>query len=81
MSDYQPVSCASHSEYEVWILHGERLRVRWHDGDGLERTEILRPLDVETRHGEEYLVARTLDDEPRRIRLDRIASVQPTSQS
>jgi predicted DNA-binding transcriptional regulator YafY len=55
--------------------------VRWHDEDGLERTEVLRPVDVETRHGEEYLVARTEDDEPRRIRLDKIASAKPTSES
>jgi transcriptional antiterminator Rof (Rho-off) len=77
MSDYELVSCASHSEYELWIMHGEQLRVRWFDEDGLEHTEVLRPVDLESRQGEEYLVARTENNQRRRIRLDKIAAAQP----
>lgn len=77
MSEYETVSCASHSEYELWIMHGELLRVRWFDEDGLEHTELLRPVDLETRQGDEYLVARTESDQRRRIRLDKIAAAHP----
>jgi transcriptional antiterminator Rof (Rho-off) len=77
MSDYEVVSCASHSEYELWIMHGEQLRVRWFDEDGLEHTEVLRPVELETRQGEEYLVARTESNKRRRIRLDKITAARP----
>jgi hypothetical protein len=58
-------------------MHREPLRVRWVDEDGLERTEVLSPMDLEIRQGEEYLIARTLSDKRRRIRLAKIASARP----
>lgn len=35
MTDYQPISCALYSSYEVAILHRTPLRVRWRATDGV----------------------------------------------
>lgn len=77
MSDYRPIDCATHSDYELWIMQRELLRIRWRDEDGLERMELLRPTDLVTRAGEEFLVGLTDGEERRRIRLDRILSARP----
>ncbi|RTZ61283.1 MAG: transcriptional antiterminator, Rof, partial [Gammaproteobacteria bacterium] len=29
MTDYQPIDCGIHSEYEVAILRGKPIRLRW----------------------------------------------------
>jgi transcriptional antiterminator Rof (Rho-off) len=41
----------------------------------------LHPIDVETKNREEFLVALDTKNETLRIRLDRILSFQPESQS
>jgi Rho-binding antiterminator len=72
MTDYRPIPCALYSQYELAILHRSTLRLRWRDGDGVTHLETLAPEDLETRSGEEFLLARNIAGEPLRVRLDRI---------
>lgn len=74
---YTPISCADYDAYEVAIMHGQRLRTTWRDDDGLQHIESLAPKDLQTRDGEEYLIAVTCTDRVLRLRLDRIIKSVP----
>jgi len=75
-NDYTPISCARYSDYEVAILHRQALRVRWKAADGGEHIARLRPLDLETKAGAEFLIAEDSHGEPLRLRLDWIQSAE-----
>ena len=76
MSDYTPVSCEAHSDYELAVMQRTPAPVRWQDDDGIRTTRLL-PLDVETNNREEFLIAEDLGQKKLRIRLDRILSFEP----
>ncbi|MGH8282266.1 MAG: transcriptional antiterminator, Rof [Gammaproteobacteria bacterium] len=78
MTDYQPIPCALYSQYEIAILHRTPMRVRWLDADGVTHLEVFTPEDLVTFAGEEFLLARNAAGEPRRIRLDRLATLAVT---
>lgn len=69
---YEPISCAQYSRYEVAILRRRLLRVWWLGRRRQPRLETLRPLDLRTRKGAEYMIARDRYDALRVLRLDRI---------
>jgi transcriptional antiterminator Rof (Rho-off) len=71
-TDYTPIDCSLYSECELAIMHGKRLRVSWCDTEGPPRIEVLVPVDLRTRLGEEFLVAIDRLGTEREIRLDRI---------
>lgn len=74
---YRPIPCALYSRYELAVLRHVRLTVAWRDDEGTH-LERLEPLDLETRDGAEYLLARPLaGGTPRRLRLDRILRAEP----
>jgi Rho-binding antiterminator len=73
MTDYQPVDCRVYSGYELAILRRRRLRLTWRDDGDLTRIDTVRPLDLETRGGEEFLLIEDSQGGRRSIRLDRIA--------
>ena len=75
MTDYKPIACDLYSQYEVAVLHRTPLRVRWRGMDGVTHLEVLMPEDLETRDGEEFLVAHTANGDHRRLRLDRLMAV------
>ena len=70
-SDYRSISCANYDEYEIAILHHQRLHLVWRDGNVIHDQEIT-PLNLRTAQGEEYLVLRLASGETTEIRLDRI---------
>ena len=76
MIDYSPIDCALHSEYELYILRGTHLRIRWVQPDGRRHVEVLKPRDLRTRNHEEYLVAEQHDGQQLEIRLDRIRKIE-----
>lgn len=66
--DYTPVACGVYSEYELAILRRRRLHLRWRDTEGVDHIEVVRPVDLRTRHGEEFMAL----EDGRELRLDRI---------
>ena len=74
-ADYVPISCDLHSEYELAILRRQWLRLVWADNNVIH-DEVVLPLDLKTKHHEEYLVCRVKGDTTREIRLDRVRRVE-----
>ncbi len=72
MTDYTPIDCGLHSEYELAIMHGRRLQLRWRDEAGKAHNELLRPLDLQACNKEEFLVVENSQGERMRLRLDHI---------
>jgi Rho-binding antiterminator len=72
MTDYTPVDCGLHSEYELAILHQDKLELSWREADGKARIETIIPLDLRTRNNEEFLLVSGADGTELEIRLDRI---------
>jgi transcriptional antiterminator Rof (Rho-off) len=72
MTDYTPIDCNLHSEYELAIIQGRRLRISWSDQNGRYHTGVLKPCDLHTRNHEEFLVVENLQGQRLVIRLDLI---------
>lgn len=65
MSEYRPIACSDHERLEFAALTKQWLDVRV--GGAAQR---LLPLDVYTRDGAEWLLARTESGEQLTLRLD-----------
>ena len=72
--DYIPIPCDIYNQYEIAILQGRSLRVAWMSARALDRVETLKPKDLRTRAGAEYMIAYNQIGQHRVIRLDRIKS-------
>jgi Rho-binding antiterminator len=72
MTDYTPIDCGLHSEYELAILNGKRVRISWREPQGQLHTEVLKPRDLETRNHEEFLIADNSKGQQRKLRRDYI---------
>lgn len=72
MTDYTPIDCGLHSEYELAIMHGETLQIEWRDEAGQQHSTSVKPIDLQVRDHEEFLLAETREGEQLQIRLDRI---------
>ncbi len=71
-SDYTQVSCATHSQLELMIMHAETLQLTINTGMGQE-TMLLKPYDLVIRRDKgEYLLGRGMDEKSYSIRLDQI---------
>lgn len=77
MSDYKPIDCGIYSEYELAIMHRQRLRLSWREPDDSLHVETILPTDLRTREGEEFLIVTGQDGTTREIRLDRIRDRKP----
>lgn len=73
---YEPIACARYTEYEVAILHRQRLRLRWVDGNVVYEQPVM-PLDLKTESHEEFLLCRDDRGHMHRIRLDHIHRAEP----
>ena len=69
MNDYQPIACADHERLEFAVLTRQWLEVNVTAGDRPGRQRLL-PVDVYTREGAEWLVAKTESGEHLTLRLD-----------
>ncbi|MEE9413344.1 MAG: hypothetical protein V3V22_09875 [Methylococcales bacterium] len=72
MTEYTPIDCGLHSEYELAIIQQRKLRVSWTDPSGQSHIEILQPMDLISRHHEEFMLAETNIHKIIEIRLDYI---------
>ncbi len=73
---YEPIPCDQYSRYELAILRRRSLRVCWLGRRGQTHIGTLRPLDLRTRSGAEYMIARDRGNALRVLRLDRIRRAQ-----
>jgi len=81
MSDhYKPISCALHSEYELAIMHHQKLRIQWRITSEQTITQTLKPYDIITSEGSEYLLLHALNEPDIKIRLDKIIDAQPITE-
>jgi len=76
MTDYTPIDCALYSAYEVAILRRRCVRLSWRQADGQIRMERLKPVDLNTRNHEEFLIAETGDGSELELRLDQIIKAE-----
>lgn len=60
--------------YEIAIMHGELLQLVWKDETNKHNIGVLKPLDLQTCDGAEFLIARTNEGETLHLRLDHIDS-------
>ncbi len=73
---YQPIACGRYSDFELAIMHRQKLRLRWHD-DNVVYDQAVLPLDLKTERHEEFLICRDQQGALHRIRLDRIHKMEP----
>jgi len=70
-ADYKPISCASYEQYEIAIMHKQKMRLAWHENNVLF-DQIVTPLNLRATQGREFLILRTAEGETRELRLDHI---------
>ena len=73
---YVPVACATHSEYELFIMHRNHLQLTWSDEPGNKHVAVVLPIDLITKDGQEFLLVENKEGKQQRIRLDRIQHYQ-----
>ncbi|MCK5336575.1 MAG: transcriptional antiterminator, Rof [Gammaproteobacteria bacterium] len=69
---YQPIECGLHSEYELAIMHKERVILSWIGINNKTQTETVEPIDIMVRDKQEFLKVRTENNKTNEIRLDKI---------
>jgi len=73
---YKPVTCELHSQYELAIMHKNKLQLSWlANGETVTESNI-SPLDVQTKNKAEYLIAVTATNKNLCIRLDHIIEMR-----
>ena len=72
---YAPIGCGRYSEYEVAILHRQKLHLRWRE-DNVLHDQVVLPLDLKTINHEEFLICRGTQGPDLSIRLDRIQRME-----
>jgi transcriptional antiterminator Rof (Rho-off) len=65
MSEYQRISCEAHSVYELAIMRGQSISVVM---DG--RVVRIKPTDISTKNGAEFLTFTDKDGKIQEIRAD-----------
>lgn len=71
-SDYTPIDCATHSQFELHIMHKDSLKVCWNDEVGMTHIDIIQPYDLQSSKQGEYMYAYSSEKQRLQIRLDKI---------
>ncbi len=72
-NQYQPISCELYSEYELAIMHGQKIKLVWQENRQMN-IAIVTPIDLCTEDHQEFLIAQDHQKQLLRIRLDFIRS-------
>ena len=80
MSEYIPVTCELHSEYELAVMRHQFFNVSWKDRDKQVRKSVLKPLDLLTRDKEEIMLAEDKEGQLLELRLDYILTIEDLDQ-
>lgn len=73
---YTPIACAHYTEYEVAIMHRQKMHLRWHETN-VVYDQIVLPLDLRTEQHAEFLICRDEAGTLHTIRLDHIHKREP----
>jgi transcriptional antiterminator Rof (Rho-off) len=76
-TDYRPISCDRHSEYELMAMRNLPVRLDAGPPGAKVRGLVCRVVDVYTRDGAEFLQVQMDDGGRRDFRLDWLVSVVP----
>lgn len=74
---YKSIDCGLYSEYELAIMHRQKLRIIWQGEGNTLHCEILTPVDLLTKAGEEFMVVENAIGDQHQIRLDLILRAIP----
>jgi Rho-binding antiterminator len=69
---YTPIDCGVYSNYELAIMHRQKLRLSWHGDNGIDHLDTVAPKDLKTDNHEEFLIAESSSGDELQIRLDKI---------
>lgn len=75
MTDYHPVACELHSQYELAIMQNSFFQVKWNTGADEVKQGRLKPVDLLVSNGEEFLLLEQEDGNKTKIRLDHILKI------
>ena len=78
-TDYQPISCDSHSEYELLAIRRSWVLLDAESPEGKVQALRCQVVDVQTRDQAEYLEVLTEGGARRRFRLDRLSKLARVS--
>lgn len=76
---YYPIECGLHSEYELAIMHKVKVILSWGEPDQPIQMKTVEPIDLVVRGKQEFLKARTSNNNMIEIRLDKIVEFKPIS--
>lgn len=72
---YQPISCELHSQYELAIMHKNKLSLTLRTDNSNSSNKIVTPTNIETKDKAEYLIIAD-GNKNSRIRLDHILKMR-----
>lgn len=78
MTDYKPIPCTRYEQFEIAIVRRQKLHLLWHE-ENVFYDQVVTPLTLKTRQGEEFLVFRDDAGDTRTIRLDHIRKADAIS--
>ncbi len=70
MSDYQTISCAAHSIFELAIMHHQLLQVTING-----KSQTIQPQGISAKAGKEYLVFLDKEGVQHKLRADYISGL------
>lgn len=72
-TDYRPIACSLHDEYEIAIMQKRAITISWLAEEGQRIRASVSPKDLLVRDGEEFLLFETADNQRIEVRLDKIS--------
>ena len=76
---YQPIACSQYDLYEIAIMRGQLLELVWCDEQGVEQRARVKPVALQTRDGQEFLLLLRNPEKKdviESVRLDRIQALK-----
>ncbi len=74
--NYKPIPCDLHSQYELAIMHKDKLELIYKVNDLITQKHVFLPIDVQTKNKAEYLLVLDKENKNHSIRLDHILEMR-----
>ena len=73
---YQPIACADYDTYEIAIMQGRLLMLKWEIESGEVIVQPVKPIKLKIVEGAEYLFFEHQHKKTLKIRLDKIIGAE-----